>query len=246
MNTLFKESNLGAAFPIAAKLIEVVSSVDYEEKFQDFLGPQYVLFETCHDFIIDIISNNVKQIVKPQKKTLLHDFIKRFYEKYIYNIFSNVMEPTIWCIDEFVDFFEERKCFFFDCGLDVSNWEEKIDEKIDMDASEDEIQKILKDIQSSLLKTSDSIIDSIFYFLYGNKKFLYDFNLIISQHIFLDNLPARIFDENNHIKRVAYIPKWLENAILFRDKAMCQICGKDLSNSFRIVESGTLHFGFVK
>ena len=35
--------------------------------------------------------------------------------------------------------------------------------------------------------------------------------------------------KNGNIKRLSYVPSWLEKAIYFRDKGRCQICFKDVS-----------------
>ena len=54
-----------------------------------------------------------------------------------------------------------------------------------------------------------------------------------------------IYDDSGHIKRCTSRPKWFENAILFRDKCICQHCGKDLSPILTVPQLGELTYDHV-
>ena len=68
---------------------------------------------------------------------------------------------------------------------------------------------------------------------------------MIAEYITPLNLINDVFNEFNHIISCTYIPKWLENGILYCDRTTCQQCSADLSSSFLIMESGQLHFDHI-
>lgn len=84
INGLFKEINLNAAFSMAAEIINVISTESRNDVLDDFL----CLDAISHDeFIIKLLNENVDKLLKPQKDTLLHAFIREYYDMFIFNEF---------------------------------------------------------------------------------------------------------------------------------------------------------------
>lgn len=256
INELFKEANLNAAFSMAAEIIQVISSQNRDDKFDDFLA----LDAISHDeFIVNLLNRNIDKITSPQKDTFLHAFIREFYEMYIFNEFY-YFEDSIFDSGEFdglYNLLEQVGSIMKDCGLDISDLEERISdliEKIDCEYEkessntkplEKEVEQLIDDMRNTTLALRDELTENVFFLLFSNKKFLFDFNLMIAEYITPKNLPNEIFDKFCHLIRSTYIPKWLENGVLYRDRATCQQCGADLSNSYRIMENGQLHFDHI-
>jgi len=253
---LFKEVNLNAAFSIAAKIINIVSSENRNDKMDEFLYLDVISHE---EFIIKILNENIDKIIKPSKITLLHAFIGKFYDMYIFNEFY-YFEDSIFDSGEFDELYillEQVRMILKDCGINVDDWEEKITDQIakidfeyekekpDIRPLEKEVEELIDEMRTATLELKDNITENIFFLLFSNKKFLFDFNLMISEFITTQNLPQKVFNEFNHVMRCSSIPKWLQNGILYRDRATCQQCGADLSNSFRIMEIGRLHFDHI-
>jgi hypothetical protein len=209
---LFKEANLNAAFSLAAEIIKIVSSENVNDKLDNFL----CLDAMAHDeFIIKLLNENINKIVKPQKDTLLHAFIGEFYDMYIINEFYYFEESVFdSCeFDELYDLLERVGIFIKDYGCDVADWEEKISdlvEKIDIEYDketpnteplEKEVEQLIDEMRTTTLVLKDDIIENVFFLLFSNKKFLYDFNLMIAEYTTLSE--ARMF--LNGWKMVFYI-----------------------------------------
>lgn len=256
MNGLFKRANLNAAFSVATEIIKLVSSENRDYKLDDFGCLDAISYD---DFMVKLLNENIDKIKKPLKSTLLHSFIGEFYDMYIYNEFY-YFKDSIYDSGEYEELhsmFEQVQMLLVDCGLDANEWEERIDKlitKIELEYKKDEpiieplekeVEKLIDDMRNATLALKDNVIDNVFFLLFSNKKFLFDFNLMISKFTTPQNLPKEIFNEFNHIIRCTSIPKWLENGILYRDRFTCQQCGVDLSNSFFIQESGRLHFDHI-
>lgn len=256
INGLFKKANLNAAFSISSEIIQIISSQNKNDKLDDFLS----LDAIAHDeFLVNLLNKNIDKIISPQKETLLHVFIREFYEMYIYNEFY-YYEDSIFDSGEFEGLYnllEQFGTVLKDFGLDTTDLEENINrliEKFDLEYEkespntkplESEVQQLIDDMRNTTLSLRDELTENVFFLLFSNKKFLFDFNMMIAEYITPENLPREIFDRFCHIKRCSYIPKWLENGIIYRDRATCQQCGADLSNSYRIMENGQLHFDHI-
>jgi len=256
INGLFKEANLNAAFFVAAEIIQIVSSENRNDKLDDLL----CLDAISHDeFIANLLNSNINKITRPQKDTFLHAFIREFYELYIFNEFY-YFEDSVFDSGEFdglYNLLERVGVIFKDCGLDVFDWEAKISAlvgKLDLEYEketpnlkplEKNVEQLIDEMRNATLALIDDVTENTFFLLFNNKKILFDFNFMIAEYITPQILPNEIFDKSNHISRCPYIPKWLENGILYRDRATCQQCGVDLSNSYRIMESGQLHFDHI-
>lgn len=79
----------------------------------------------------------------------------------------------------------------------------------------------------------DRFVNDVFTNLFWNKNFLYEFNLQCANFIrrLEKNKSPEILKEDGVLNRITYVPSWLKDAILYRDKCRCSICGCDLSKA---------------
>lgn len=81
--------------------------------------------------------------------------------------------------------------------------------------------------------------EEVFYVLFMNRKYLYDFNLFMANcfqnyEIHKDETEAvELLKKNGTLKRT-YIPKWAKRAVFYRDRGMCSVCMKDLTGTVNI------------
>jgi len=256
MNQLFRKANLNSSFLIASEIIKVISDNNPYDRLDELL---YIHAQSHTDFMSDFLTENIQCIISPQKRTLLHSFIEQFFGCLLSNEFyyfkdNYFDEPGEQLLSDFI---EDKRMLFSDCSVDISSFQEEaeqIENEFEQEYDKDEpntqdIEKrarnLLDKMEATLYLNYDELTDSVFYLLYNNKKFLFEFNYFIAPFVTSHLLPTDIFDDHFHIKRCSSLPKWLQNGIIYRDRATCQHCGFDLSNSFRIMEMGQMHFDHI-
>jgi hypothetical protein len=76
----------------------------------------------------------------------------------------------------------------------------------------------------------EKMTDEAFHLLFGNRSFLLKFNVAVANwiHNHQVNLPPEFLNQNGTIKR-AFMPKWVRDAVFFRDHGRCVFCHADLS-----------------
>jgi 5-methylcytosine-specific restriction endonuclease McrA len=76
----------------------------------------------------------------------------------------------------------------------------------------------------------EKMTDEIFHLLFGNRAFLLKFNLALAEYLRAENIrpSAEYLNEHGYIKR-AFMPKWVRDAVFFRDHGRCVFCHADLS-----------------
>lgn len=78
--------------------------------------------------------------------------------------------------------------------------------------------------------TNRIITPSIFHTLFSDRNFISQFQLCLRGYL-LENLgavPEHALTVQKKLRRT-HLPKWLKKGIFFRDKGICQLCGKDMS-----------------
>jgi len=75
-----------------------------------------------------------------------------------------------------------------------------------------------------------NMTDEVFHLLFGNRAFLLKFNLALAN--LLRNhevaIPPEFRDDSSTMKQ-AFMPKWVRDAVFFRDHGRCVLCHADLS-----------------
>ncbi|MBF4695090.1 HNH endonuclease [Fusibacter ferrireducens] len=248
-----RQLDMTVNYKFASDIIELFLSDNSYDNFHDFV---YVTYSDQEDFFNELILEGVKSLTKPTKYTLIHHFI----EYYLYTFLANERYFLIKCIcddldmDSLINFFEDKYEMinsYCKCSFDIYDHFEKLDndyESSDYENSEEYIQQVdltFEKYVSDFEKYMPSIIESIFFLLYANKAFIYNFHECISNYITSDLLDKALFDESGHIKRAAYLPEWLKRAVYYRDRGRCQYCNKDLSGMLNILDDNDKHFDHI-
>lgn len=74
--------------------------------------------------------------------------------------------------------------------------------------------------------------NEMFYVLFQNRGFLYDFNSSLSGY-------------NDEVKQRIPIPLWVQRAVFFRDHGICVFCGKDLSGLLHAADDREVHYDHI-
>lgn len=152
-----------------------------------------------------------ERAAKPHKWTLLHSFIFDFEQCAI--------EEELHVVP-----FEENRSFLTDyiklAGMQVPAWFSE--KKITRDDSR--LHKIIS-------RCIQNITQATFQLLFRDVEFLFEFQKLIRKTIKTSkNISASIWlDENGNFARPKYLPRWLQNAVFYRDMGHCQLCGKDVT-----------------
>lgn len=195
-------------------------------------------FETFREEIFDVI-------VKPNKTTAVHWYLAYFQGilEEIDNISSNIDENDFLfnfiyrTLDEVNLVPDLPKPDFYNC---TDEWHENCSCKEILD-------KWIKFVEDNSDKIDDLIIHSAFQVIFQDRRFLHDFHLEFSNFIedYIDDIKLAYPDfmtEKRRIKRQRF-PKWLTNAVFYRDKGTCSICRCDLSNLLRT--QNTIHIDHI-
>ncbi len=175
-----------------------------------------------------------EKLIKPNKKTLLHDFIESVIEKdlndYLFthiiadlrcNIYNKNNPISLYC--------SEYKIDFLDLSDQVNDDNEFLDDVSWQIWYDYCYGSIPNEIFEQLIP---KIGIEVFEILFSNRIFLQNFNALLSQKI--KEIP---FCEDNYdilrsdgvLHRCTYWPTWLKDALFFREKGKCAICSCDLS-----------------
>jgi hypothetical protein len=76
----------------------------------------------------------------------------------------------------------------------------------------------------------EKMTDEVFHLLFANRAFLLKFNVALAKYIRenVSAIPAALLTDNGTVKR-AFMPKWVRDAVFFRDHGRCVFCHADLS-----------------
>lgn len=225
MTRLFKEFKYRFAYPNVSFIYEMVFERAEEEYLEDYFDPNSEIFRS--------------RLKKPQKDTLLHDFLRQSldleYEYFESKVsYSDIIQEYEKILDTYnVSFSQIKEC-------DIVEDDDMALEKI----REIEFQHI-NHLKALLSPVFEQIIDESFTILFGDRMFLLRFNEIIAtviRKMEKSDYPE-ILKNDGVVMRASYIPQWLKVAIFHRDKGRCQVCGKDLSNLLYLGEQ--VHYDHV-
>ncbi len=172
------------------------------------LRPDFDYFEDFVDHTEDVF---IKTVSNPQKITLLHIFLRNFEPIEVEPDLYDVWHSENY---EFLKFYLEK------AGCEIPNW-----------FLPDQVDNHSEEVKSLVMRATEIIADSAFEILFNDRECLFEFQIKVKEALLLKDTPKpeEIFDRNGNIKRLSYVPSWLEKAIYFRDKGRCQICFKDVS-----------------
>jgi hypothetical protein len=164
-----------------------------------------------------------KQIMYPQKHTVLHSLIEHM-------------------VNEDVDYIT-RKC---DYDAVAKDWAEQLNDygvqhmtEVDFDKNKETDKNFdnehhsyahyLAEIVKS--KTTQRIADETFQLLFGDREFCKNLNLLIAEEIqgYGTTDYSDLYEDEGKLKRQKYFPVWVEKAVYLRDRGNCAVCLTDLS-----------------
>lgn len=178
----------------------------------------------------DVLEIAVEKWAKPNKKTLVHEYIKDLYlDSQNYLLGKHLPVGEIKEMQKLLDNYD----------VDYSNiGKVDVSEMDDDDCPSDELEEYAERLQSFYIDNIlDTVVDDAFSILYMDKNFMHEFNLQcarIIQGLKKEDYPD-LLKEDGVIKRVSYYPKWFKRGIQYRDKCRCSICGCDLSSAFTTI-----------
>ena len=216
MKKYARNMNLDTAISIAAFVIETLQG--------DYFNVKYWLE------YYDILEIAINKWNKPNRRTLIHEYINDLYlerQNYILSKHFPIGE-----IREMQSHMLNYNIDYSSVGiLDVSGMS-------DEDCISDEIEEYAEKLQSFFVDNAlNIVVDDVFTILYMDKNFLHEFNRQCSEIIKClkkKDYPD-LLKEDGVINRISYYPKWLKDGIEYRDKLRCSICGCDLSNAFTTI-----------
>ena len=173
----------------------------------------------------------IQKCAKPNKKTILHDYIEDvYYFQLEYVLDKHFPMEIIKDLKELLDFyhvdFSELGDFqYFEYEDEDLDYEETI-------VAEEYAWKLLKFFWENI---GELVVDDIFTVLYGNRHFMFEFNTQLAEIV----LKLKHNDYPDYLKKDGvfkrgYIPKWLQNGVFMRDKGRCQVCSVNLSKILNI------------
>lgn len=248
---MFKEFKLGYSYKIVQMAIEIILGNEEENYF-------FVTELDMDSYFNRLILENKDKILTPKKITLLHVFISDVFDAYFDNEVYLFRDNEYCDLDmygiiqffenTFINILEEYNKKIKDISVEI----EKLDNKLEKDKiTDDEYQEKLDEYIDYFYEKIDSIkdmlVDEIFYILFMNKRFIIEFNKTIAFYIRSLNKEENndIFDAHGCVKRCSRLPEWLKRAIYFKGNGVCQKCGCDLSNAFRINKDRQLQYDHI-
>ncbi|QEM09082.1 HNH endonuclease [Mucilaginibacter rubeus] len=193
-------------------------------------------------FISDFFNENYTYITPFEKFSVLHQFIS-------YNIFRFLQED--------IDNYDQKAFRDYELGgklpkLYVEQLVEEYDLGYEFERPEsDEIISYsdIEEYHSDLVLTGhleeicERIAHEVFYLLFNNRNLLVRFNHIVAQHV--SEITIAVLEEDEDLEDLAVylrkdgilhrvdIPMWCKNAVFFREKGRCCLCGNDLTKILR-------------
>jgi hypothetical protein len=147
----------------------------------------------------------------PQQHTHLHVFLQNLEVLSKESAFYDVPHS---------ENFEFIESYLRVTGLDLPKW-----------FCVDEIDEHSPEVKALIPKAAAVAAEAAFEILFNDREFPYEFQLRLREVIKRVDTPhpANYYEDNMRVKRVTYLPKWLERAVYHRDRGRCQDCLKDVS-----------------
>jgi hypothetical protein len=163
------------------------------------------------------INECINRSIKFQNETLLHQYIVTTATNYYSYEFKKNYD--LYEDNEFLDIWYER---FEEFNVSIPRYKsrENYNPKKWFDRHRSKFEELFGNMS-----------DEIFYILFNNRRFLLQFNDIVSNTVnsVHDLIPKEHLTVKGTIKRVN-IPIWVKNAVFHRDKGRCVFCHTDLTN----------------
>ncbi len=165
----------------------------------------------------------VDRSLKFRKETLLHHFIETTIWNYYNREFRKHLDVYV-DNEDFIEFLNKLFTHYIipTKEFSISENETALEEKFLAWWNEGEFRLLF-----------NKIADDVFYILFGNRRLLLQFNLLVAETVVDNTYPLGSLTANDKIKR-KNIPQWVKKAVFLRDKGRCTKCTKDLTGLIAI------------
>jgi hypothetical protein len=172
---------------------------------------------------VEVATDIENQISRPQKWTLLHDYIGHVIEEDIHFHFSGpgwdyyAVEPVVEILDSLqipYTSLEEFVTDFYADDDEVCEITEELLEKHQVNYALDYLEPHATEALKSLF------VKEVFTILFSDREAMKVFNIRIAEYL------------GEKTPRCTYWPRWLQRALFCREKGLCAICKCDLSSYF--------------
>ncbi|PAE87666.1 HNH endonuclease [Shouchella clausii] len=179
----------------------------------------------------------IESIVKPNKLTAVHHYLYFFQD--IADELDNLYRSDYDLVRTYDFIFRILEEVNLKPNIPPPDFDGCGDEYHEKCNCKDVVEQLIGYIKEHQAKINELIVHAAFQFIFQDRRFLHDFHLELS--IFIEENMEEIekqFPEyvtnKKRIKRV-YFPRWLTDAVFYRDKGTCSNpeCRCDLSNLIR-------------
>ncbi|ELB2259391.1 HNH endonuclease [Vibrio parahaemolyticus] len=174
---------------------------------------------------IDVASNLDRQITKPQKNTLLHDYIGYVVRDHL-NFYFRGGGWEYEDISPIFPMLESHQIEFLELDEYIMDLKRDDDTVEEIEVTEDDIEIFKFQYAFEYIepivheKFIPIIVTEVFSLLFSDREAMKMFNIKVAESI------------GERTKRNTYWPNWLERALFYREKGLCAICKADLSSMF--------------
>jgi 5-methylcytosine-specific restriction endonuclease McrA len=166
------------------------------------------------------------QILKPQKHTLLHDYIEAIIADDIHFNFSgpgwdyDCVEPVFELLNGHDIEYETLDDYIVNMYRDDHTGESIV--PTDEHREKYKVEYALETLEDVVQNTVVPIlVTEVFTLLFSDREAMKEFNLKVTQ----------LLGAVKH-KRCTYWNSWLRNALMYREKGVCVLCKTDLTSTF--------------
>ncbi|MBS1629377.1 MAG: HNH endonuclease [Bacteroidetes bacterium] len=185
---------------------------------------QLVFENAPEEYLLDFFAldpNLERQLLAPQKQTILHDFIEAKYNEGVEYFGDKMGHSEV--INEWHQLLLDYKVLF-STQAEFSKAEGYEDDEIEYPY----VSYLEKLIYSQV---SSKVADETFQLLFSDRMFCLRFNSLIAETIkpLLVRDHPTLLEMDGKIKRCTYFPEWVQRAVFLRDRGCCAVCLTDLS-----------------
>ncbi|EGQ7649814.1 HNH endonuclease [Vibrio parahaemolyticus] len=157
----------------------------------------------------------LNKALKPNKETLLHDFVKESTHQEVSYFLSKAFDETVPEV------------------YDVLNKYKAIYKPFNQYRGDDYTHYLVKKLEKYVF---DKLADEVFTILYQDREFLRAFNQRAASYVSTlkwdDRKHRKYLQKDGVFIRCNRWPKWVRDGVFFRDKGRCAICHRDLTGLY--------------
>ncbi|WP_394203225.1 HNH endonuclease [Marinagarivorans algicola] len=183
-----------------------------------------------NDYFIEpvgVASDIENQIKKPQKQTILHDYIGCIVESELTFHFRG----PAWgydCVEPIFEYLKTYKIKYLTLSEYIEEQYRDDDTGETVLVTEDLMEKHKVEHaldyleEHAVTELGKILVKEVFTLLFSDREAMKAFNIKIAEYL------------GERTERCRYWPKWLERALFCREKGLCAICKADLSSMFHV------------